>query len=923
MTRICRALVGAGRLGCLTEDARWPTARPSLALRIGPAWSWSCAFRRTLARGVAIAGWIIVAVVATGTFLGPQALAAPLPLSGTLDLAGVAPGEAAQWTAADVNGLAGAAVAGIGDFDGDGRPDLAVGEPGRDTPAGPDSGAVHVVLDAGRGGGLEDSASTLTIRGAHAGDRAGFSVHGAGDVNGDGLADVVIGAPNVGAAPAPAAVKGRGEAYVVFGRRDRQPIDLAGEFGGWRITGSAPGDDLGRAVSSIPDLNGDGLPEVIVSAPRREVPDGAGGVRGNAGSAYVVFGQRDTAAVDVSVLIETGQGWRIDGPVRSVVGGAYAGRAVSSIADLNGDGRPEVLVTAPRGGGGVAPRTLPKGLAYVVWGRSEPGVVDLERLGADGYTMTGRVTRAGAGAERAANGDFVGESIEAVGDVNGDARPDVVVGAHLADARDRLNVGIAYVVFGKGDTKPVDLEHLGAGGFRITGIDEQDQTGFDTAGTGDFDGDGIDDIAVTSLFAQPLSKGNAGAAYVVWGQRGAAPDLDLAELGERAVRIAGANEQDSLGFSVAALGDVNGDGAPDLALGAPATNNTDAAMGRSQKAGATFVVFGQTAEERRERAAELGIRVRGCNPAINVQVLMEDNSYTDDEADPERIRLSGLQAYVATPRNQGTVLGVTGFDADTEDAAPIIAPTLLRAAQTTDLNRALADAVDGRDSFPGYPFMVRTFANDNPGATARVLLVDGVTFGDMADAAGLTEGNPPTYVVAVGNPPDRTEDDVKEMRRLARETKGRYYEAHTARAIEKALMAIESRLRCDFGADDACAELDAGQSVDLTDTPLEPGLHSADVRVTWHDPDSGFEVEEIDVIRDDDVVTRIGPEDIQTAYGTSSSRARVSGRRGRGFRTLHIRRLHAGGRLRIIVRAQRGRRGGTVYGRVTLSRRQR
>jgi len=873
-------------------------------------------------RAAAVAGCAIVGVVATGTVGDSEAHAAPLPLSGTVDLADAGPAQAARWTAGEANGLAGSAVAGIGDFNGDGRPDLAVGEPGRDTPAGPDSGAVHVVLDAGRGGGLEDSASTVTIRGAHAGDRAGFSVHGAGDVNGDGLADVVIGAPNVGAAPAPAAVQGRGEAYVLFGRRDRQPIDLAGEFGGWRITGSAPGDDLGRAVSSIADLNGDGVREVIVSAPRREVPNGAGGVRGNAGSAYVVFGRRGGGAVDVSTLVESGQGWRIDGPVRSVVGGAYAGRAVSSIADLNGDGRPEVLVTAPRGGTGVAAQTLSKGLAYVVWGRSRPGVVDLERLGADGYTITGRVTTPGAGAERAENGDFLGESIEPVGDVNGDGRPDFVVGAHLADARDRLNAGVAYVVFGKGDTQPVDLEDLGPGGFRITGIDEQDQTGFDTVGPGDFDGDGVDDIAITSLFAQPLSKGNAGAAYVVWGRRGASEDLDLAELGDRAVRIAGATEQDSLGFSVAALGDVNGDDAPDLALGAPATNNTDAAIGRSRKAGTAFVVFGQTTEQRREREAALGAHRRGCNPAINVQVLMEDNSYTDQAADPDRIRLSGIQAYVATPRNQGTVLGVTGFDPDTEDAAAIIAPTVLRPVKTSALNRALADAVDGEDAFPGYPFMIRTFANDNPGATARVLLVDGVTFGDMADAEGLTEGNPPTYVVAVGNPPDRTDDDIGEMRRLARETDGHYYEAHTTRAIEKALQAIESRLRCDFGADDARAELEPGELVDLTETSLEAGVQSADVRITWHEPETGFEVEELDVIRGEQVVTQIGPEDIQSAYETSTSSARVSGERGQGFRTIHVRRLRAGGRLRVVVRAQRGHRGGTVYGRVTLSRRE-
>jgi len=855
----------------------------------------------------------------------PGAAAAPIPLTGTLDLASAPPAQAVRWAATEVNGLAGSSVSGIGDFNGDGRPDLAVGEPKRDTTNGPDSGAVYVVLDAARGGQLDDAGSVVTIRGASGGDHAGFSVHGAGDVNGDGLSDLIIGAPSVGARRG--ITRGTGDAYVVFGRAERQAIDLVGDFGGWRITGAAFGDQLGRAVSSIADLNGDGLDEVIVGAPRHDVA-AIDARRRDAGAAYVIFGRRESTPVYVTNLVDDGGGYRIDGPVGSIIGGAYAGRAVSSIADLNGDGLAEVLITAPRGGSGLAPSALPKGLAYVVWGRVAPGVVDLEQLGADGYVVTGRATSSGTGGAR--NGDFLGESIEPVGDVNGDARPDLVVGAHLADARDRLNVGVSYVLFGKGDTTPVDLDALAGGGFRITGIDEQDQSGFDTAGAGDFNADGIGDIVVSSLFAEPLSRGNAGAVYVVWGRTGASPDVDLAEFQDRALRIAGSADQDSLGYSVAPLGDVNGDASPDLVLGAPATNTTDADTGRSRRAGGAYVVFGATRDSADHPAAELvrdpgyqEERSHGCTAALNLQVLMEDNSYTDQEADPERIRLAGIQAYVATPRNAGTVLGVTGFSSDDGTAAAIIEPTVLAQTEVTSVNGALAKGVDGEDEFPGYPYMVRTFANENPGAGARLLFVDGYLFRDMDQYSGLTEGNPPTYVVAVGNPPDRDESDIRQMRRLAQETKGRYYEARNPRAIEKALEAIESRLRCDVEADDYTAELDAGETEQLAETQLAPGTHTADVRVTWREADARVEVDRITVVRDGAVVRRIGAAAIRNAYRASGPNAGLIAKEGKGFRTLHLRGVTSGATLRVVVRGASGRRPGTVYGRITQSRRRR
>src|SRR4051794_7619551 len=116
------------------------------------------------------------------------AAAAPLPATGTLDLTDAPPAQVLRWTASEKDGLAGASVAGIGDFDGDGRADVAIGEPRADTDAGKNSGAVYVVFAARGEGALGDPTKVEVIQGAVAGGFAGFDVAAAGDVNGDGLA---------------------------------------------------------------------------------------------------------------------------------------------------------------------------------------------------------------------------------------------------------------------------------------------------------------------------------------------------------------------------------------------------------------------------------------------------------------------------------------------------------------------------------------------------------------------------------------------------------------------------------------------------------------------------------------------------------------------------------------------------------------
>ena len=872
-------------------------------------------FQRLMTRVLALAVLTLLAAAA-------PAGAAPLPLTGTIDLTDAPVSNTVRWTAGGPGGLAGASVAGVGDFDGDGRADVAGGEPARDSEGRARGGAVHVVTRSREAGALGDPATGIVIRGARAGDAAGFDVAGVGDVNGDGLADLLVGAPLAGSAGEP--TDQAGAAYLVFGRRDRGEIDLAGEFGGVRIGGAEAGAWLGRSVASLPDVTGDGRPELVIGAPKRNV-----GERKDAGSVYVVFGPAG-GSVDVSRLVTDGAGYRIDGGVASSAGGALAGVGLGTVDDLNGDGRAEVLVGAPRAPAGAA-GSAATGMAYVVRGRATAGVIDLAALGTEeGYAISGVALRDDP------TGPRFGESISGAGDVNGDKLPDLVVGAHLADGPDRNRAGVAYVVFGKADTARQDARKLGDGGYRIIGVSPDDQTGAATAGVGDFNADGLADVAVGAPFADSLSRNSAGAVYVAYGRRGEPTDLDLAEIGDRGLRIAG-GEGDVTGFALAGAGDIDGDGGPDLVTGAVAIDAEYLSNSRSTKAGSAAVVFGAGAGQ--QPGAELindpGYQeelARGCKPALNVQAVLDDDDYNDRVADPQRIRLDGIQAYVATPRNWGTVLGISAFgtsnDEDDEgdgSSAPLVEPTVLSRGKTDALKKLLFENFTGEDPFPGYDVMFTTLADDNPAAGARIMVIDGYTFGSVAELEGLTDGSAPTYIVAIGDPPDRDRGDIRQMKRVVRETKGRYYEARSARQLERKLQAIVSKIRCDLEADNFREHLDAEEESEVAETELEEGVHTADIALTWRDEDEDYEIDEIQILDEEgeEVYSEIDEEDIEEAYESSSRTARVTAARGKTFRSLHVRGLRAGRRLRVIARSDDKSSSGRVYARITQSRRRR
>ncbi|NBB16343.1 hypothetical protein GVN21_13335 [Caulobacter sp. SLTY] len=464
--------------------------------------------------------------------------------------------------------LAGQSVSGVGDINGDGIADFIVGAP-RDTPSGPYSGSSFVVF--GNAAGLPHNIDLATLDGSNGFrlqgggffDYSGYAVSSAGDFNGDGFDDLVVGARGRSTS-----VYASGAVYVVFGSGSGFPNALTlsslGGSAGLVINGYEVMAKTGISVSSAGDVNGDGIDDLIIGASY------ADGAVSDVGAAYVVFGQTTAfiGPLDLGGLDGT-NGFKIAG----VLAREQTGYSVSSAGDINGDGFGDVIVGAWRAGQSGAQ----SGSAYVVFGSDSgfPALINASALsGSAGFRIDGVDSYANAGI-----------SVASVGDVNGDGIDDVMIGASGEDF-----VGAAYVVFGSTTGFPTDLDLSsidGTNGFKLTGVAGQSAAGFRVASAGDVNGDGRGDLVLTS----PYFNDSRGAAFVLYGNdAGFGAVINLAALnGTNGFRIEGGLTSGHAGWSVAGAGDVNGDGIDDLVVGAPFA----AANGSSS--GAAYVIYGQQA----------------------------------------------------------------------------------------------------------------------------------------------------------------------------------------------------------------------------------------------------------------------------------------------------------------------------------------
>lgn len=364
----------------------------------------------------------------------------------------------------------------------------------------------------------------------------GFSAAGVGDVNGDGTADFAVGYPR-------ADENGRidsGTVIVVFGRTDLGPIDVGNlGSGGFRIDGDT-GDRAGESVSAAGDMNGDGIGDLLVGAPKALFdPDPTA-----SGAAFLVFGSTTPSNVDLSTLSPR---------VVALVGdqpGADAGWSVSGGRDVNGDGKPDLLIGAP------ARTSFPglPGAAFLVYGGSAaltPGTAfDLGGLGANGVTISGDTAN-----------DATGSSVALARDVSADGMDDILVGTPGSDANGLTNSGSASVIFGDaGLPAAIDLGAVGNLGRRSHGAAAGRAMGTAVAGAGDTNGDGVGDVAI---FSPTLLSGGLpaddGFADVVFGSA-ALSSLEVG-LGTPGLRIARLSFNSS---GAQAAGDLDSDGRDDL-----------------------------------------------------------------------------------------------------------------------------------------------------------------------------------------------------------------------------------------------------------------------------------------------------------------------------------------------------------------------
>ena len=462
----------------------------------------------------------------------------------------------------------GDAVGSAGDVNGDGIADIIIGAKDADVNGNNSAGKIYVIF--GKNGDFSssfnlanlDGSNGFVLNGIDEDDIAGISVSNAGDINNDGVEDLIIGARG-------GDVNGNsnaGESYVVFGQNSafNASLNLADLDGsnGFVLNGVASGDFSGTSVSSAGDVNGDGIDDLII---------GANFANSNAGESYVVFGQDSGFNASFNLAnLDGSNGFVING----IESGDFSGTSVSSAGDVNGDGIDDLIIGANFANSNA-------GESYVVFGQDSGfnASFNLANLdGSNGFVING-----------IESGDFSGTSVSSAGDINGDGFSDLIVGATNANVNNRENAGQAYVILGTDAefNSSFDLSTLnGQNGFVINGANAGNLLGTSVSSAGDFNGDRLEDILISEVGANE----ETGTSYVLFGsteQFDAIVDLDELE-SNQGFTIEGIETGDRSGNSVSGAGDVNDDGFDDLLIGAPQADPNDI-----RDAGESYLVFGR------------------------------------------------------------------------------------------------------------------------------------------------------------------------------------------------------------------------------------------------------------------------------------------------------------------------------------------
>ncbi len=415
---------------------------------------------------------------------------------------GSGPAAAADWAVDgdQADARLGAALASTGDTDGDGFADLAAAAPLYDTPS-VDAGRVYLFSGASA---VPFGPATWVADGGQTGEQYGSALGAAGDTNGDGYADLAIGAPAYDSA-----ATGEGRAVVYEGSATGLQALPA-----WEIIGDQDGSAFGTAVGSAGDVNGDGFGDVVAGAPLFDVIPAA-----NEGNATVYLGMAGILA-DIP-------DWNVQ-PHKT--NNEFAIQ-VDMAGDVNGDGYTDIIIGSP----------------WFNTGITEMGRVLIYYGSQEGPAQTESWVAWGTQEEE----DF-GYSVSHAGDVNGDGYDDIIIGSRLFD-NPEPDEGRVFLFLGSPtgvESTPswsADSDHAGA------------EFGFSVSAAGDVNGDGFADVVVGAPFHDGVAA-DSGRAYLFLGS-----PSGLSTIPNWTYQASAENEQ--FGYTVSQAGDVNGDGYDDIILG--------------------------------------------------------------------------------------------------------------------------------------------------------------------------------------------------------------------------------------------------------------------------------------------------------------------------------------------------------------------
>lgn len=402
-------------------------------------------------------------------------------------------------------------VSAAGDINNDGYADFMVSSLLADY-GGTNTGSVYVIFGKASGyipefqlgitGGQDGINGTngFRIDGPATNTDFGYSISAAGDVNGDGFDDIIIGAKAANFT----GQNGSGASYVVFGKgtafSTTMNVNSLDGTNGFRIVDSTIYEATGYSVSGLGDINNDGYDDLIIGAPYAST---------NAtqnGAAYVVFGQAGGFSANLDLTsMSISQGFRLDGKYRF----DQTGVSVSSAGDVNGDGYDDIII----GADDTDHNGVHSGSAYIVFGKAGgySATIDLESLnGSDGFRIDGT---GNLNPNISTFGNSVGANVSSAGDINGDGYADLLVGSNFSNFNS-TNSGSSYVIYGHAGDFAANMltsELDGTNGFRIDGSYNY-YMGKANGAVGDINGDGFDDIIVGSSSISPR-----GEAYILYG----------------------------------------------------------------------------------------------------------------------------------------------------------------------------------------------------------------------------------------------------------------------------------------------------------------------------------------------------------------------------------------------------------------------